>query len=55
MWIENVTPSKSTVDAALCGVVPFGGRVEVPDADGALLVASGHFAAVADDDKEGEK
>lgn len=56
MKITNVTPSRQTVDAALCGPVLFGETVEVSAEDGALLIASGHFAeAETDTDTPKEK
>lgn len=44
MDIINVTPSRATVDAALVGPVAYGQVITVEPADGAMLVASGHFA-----------
>lgn len=55
MKITNVTPSRQTVDAALCGPVLFGETVEVSAEDGALLIASGHFAEAQTDTPKEKK
>lgn len=55
MKITNITPSRQTVDAALCGPVLFGETVEVSAEDGALLIASGHFAEAQTDTPKEKK
>lgn len=55
MKLVQCSPCGGEVDAPLAGgVVPFGGAVDVPAEDAALLVASGHFrkATAADVKKE---
>lgn len=43
MTIINVSASKSAVFAPLAGLVKYRRTVDVPDADAAALIASGHF------------